>query len=157
MAIVISSTVFTRQDMMGNPWVEGWFLVEFRDANYTLGGENLALNTYMSRIEHINAQFVSGNNNYETSPNLADYPANAGSGRLQLYYMGSGIVTLNISGLRVGIQSGALIVTSGVGPVQSGRIEVTGSGAFNAGLLKIEILSGVAVSGTRTKLHVLGY
>jgi hypothetical protein len=160
MGSIISSLVFTRKDDRGNPITEAYLLWEFRDANYTPGGENINLTSLFRRVEHIAMWPASGALEYNPRPNYGDFPANAGSGRVQLWYSASGIVTLNISGLPVQILSGtSLTLASGntVGGPISGRVGLPGSGAFNAGIAPVEILSGTAVSGIRTKLHVLGY
>ena len=160
MAVVISSVLFTKKDVAGNPWTEAWAVIEFRDANYSPGGENLALANEFSRIEYILVTPLSGNNNYRPETNMGDYPTNGGSGRLQLYYMASGSVALNVSGLPIQILSGTtLTLASGntaSGPF-SGRIGIAASGNLAVGLLPVEILSGTAVSGTRALIHALGH
>ena len=78
-----------------------------------------------------------------------------------LRYLGSAIVTLNISGLTVGLISGQWIgliaATSAIIGPTSGRILGTGSGVINAGLSPVDILSGTVVSGTRAYIHAFGY
>ena len=160
MGAIISSIVFTEKDDRGNPWTKAYLLWEFRDTGYSPGGENINLTALFRRVEHIEMFPSSGVLEYQPRPNYGDFPANAGSGRVQLWYGGSGIVTLNISGLPIQILSGTTLTlasgnTAG-GPI-SGRVNAVGSGAFNAGLAQVEILSGVAVSGIRAKLFILGY
>jgi hypothetical protein len=163
MAVVISSRTVQMIDAVGGRLTQGFFLVEYRDANYTPGGENLVLNSYFRNIEHITAAPASGALEYTPRPNYGDFPTNGGSGRLQLWYSASGLVTLNVSGLPIQILSGNISNLSGLGglpggaTIASGRIGVVGSGAFNVGIAPIEILSGTAVSGIRTKLFVVGY
>ena len=158
MAIVVSGIVFTRSDNAGNPWTEGYFLIEFRDARYTPGGEAMDLSAYMRRVEFMHAQPISGALTYEPRPMATDFPGNAGSGRLTLHYVDSGIVTLHVSGLPIQILSGSIVsLASGMSNAGSGRIGLVGSGAFNAGIVTTEILSGTAVSGVRAYIHTLGY
>lgn len=166
MATVISSVLFTQTDDRGNRWVNGYFLAEFRDALYTPGGENLNLSSFMRRVDHIAAYPASGVLEYQPRPNYGDFPAQAGSGRMQLWYGGSGIVTLNISGALLSITSGqqmfvpvasAVFSTSNTIQAISGRLSLAGSGAFAAGFTPVEILSGTAVSGIRMKIFALGY
>ena len=153
MATIISSLLFAKEDINGNPFTDGYLLVEYRDAGYTPGGENLNLTSYFRRVEHIETFPASGALEYQPRVNYADLPGNAGSGRLQLWYSGSGV--LNISGIAITILSGHPFLISGfIGPV-SGRIAA--QAAINAGVAPIEILSGTAVSGVRTKIYVLGY
>ena len=156
MAIVVSSRIFTMVDVAGNPASMGFYTIEFRDANYTTPGEAMDLSATMRWVEYVITQPLSGTNLFDPRVVQGDFPGNAGSGRLSLYYQASGIVTLNISGLAINVLSGSVFITSGFGQAMSGRIGVTGSGAFNAGLTPLELLSGTAVSGTRAALFVLG-
>ena len=160
MAIIVSSLVFVKVDQMGNPHTEAYCLIEFRDARYTLGGEAMDLSAIMRRVEvPPMVGRVSGvSQDYEVRPNVADYPGNAGSGRLELYYANSGIVTLNISGIPIQILSGSLVsLASGMSNAGSGRIGLVSSGDLGIGLGKAEILSGTtSISGIRAMLHLIG-
>ena len=157
MGVLISPIVLTRRDVAGNEYADVYSIYEYRDAGIQPGGENIPLDPYMRRVENIHAQPISGILLYEPRPNATDFPGNAGSGRMELYSLGSAIVTLNISGLAITIISGHPFLVSGfIGPV-SGRIAVTGSGAFNAGIQMAQILSGTAVSGARAYIHAFGF
>lgn len=128
MAVVISSLVFTKKDIAGNSFVEGYFLVEFRDAGYTPGGEAMDLSSFMRRAEFVQATPASGALDYEARPSYTDYPGNAGSGRVTLHYLRSSLGISIISG------------TVNIAPAQ----------------LRAELLSGVAVSGARAIVHAIG-
>ncbi len=168
MAVVVSSTVFTEKDISGNPHVRGYFLIEFRDATYAAGGESLDLSPYMQRVEYVTQPMIaSGAVAVEMRANLPDYPGNAGSGRIQAYYAGSSIVTINMSGIGVSIASGQVLVASGgaaaysggTSPLSllfSGRITATASGAIAAGQAAAEVVTGTALSGSRSVIQVLG-
>lgn len=157
MAVIISSLLFTKLDINGNRWVDGYLLVEYRDAGYSPGGENIDLTSRFRRVEHIEAFPASGVLDYNPRANYGDLPGNAGSGRLQLFYGGSGNININISGLPVSILSGTILsFASGVMHGGSGRLAFGGSGFINAGQVQTEILSGIAVSGIRAKIYVLG-
>ena len=157
MGVLISPIVLTRRDEAGNPFVDLYSIYEYRDAGIQPTGEAVDLSAYMRRVEYLHAQPVSGAFLYEPRPNATDFPGNAGSGRMELYYLGSGLVTLNISGLAVNVISGHPFIVSGVIGAMSGRIGVTGSGAFNASIAQTQILSGTAVSGARAYIHAFGY
>ena len=162
MGTLISPIVLTRRDVQGNEWVDVYSIYEYRDAGISPGGEAIDLTPYMRRVENIHAQPISGILIYEPRPNATDFPGNAGSGRMELWSLGSGIVTLNISGLQIQILSGNISNLSGLGglpggaTIASGRIGVTGSGAFNASIQFTQILSGTAVSGARAYIHAFG-
>lgn len=159
MAVIVSSILFAKQDIQGNRYTDGYLLVEFRDTGYMPGGEVIDLTANFNRIEHIEAFPASGALEYNPRVNQGDFPANAGSGRVQAWYLGSGVLNLNISGLPVSILSGTILsFASGIMHGGSGRLAFGGSGFVNAGaLVPTEVLSGVALSGMRTKLYVLGY
>lgn len=169
MSTVVSSLIFTRKDIAGNPHVEGYFLVEFRDARYTPGGESVDLSAYMRRIEFVQTQPVSGILDYEPRPSMTDYPGNAGSGRMTLHYLRSSIVTIHMSGLGIQILSGQSLALSGalisgqgvqsntlLSVLFSGLLVAITSGSIAPGQIRTEILSGTAVSGTRAVIHALG-
>ena len=158
MGTLISPIVRTTRDDAGNPFVEVYSIFEYTNAGISPGGESIDLSPYMRRAENIIAQPISGVLLYQPRPNVTDFPGNAGSGRMELYYVGSGIVTLNISGLPIQILSGSIVsLASGMNNAGSGRIGLTGSGAFNAGIDFIQVLSGTAVSGTRAYIRAFGY
>lgn len=157
MAVVVSPIVITTRDAAGNPWTMLHAIFEYRDANHPPTGETIDLSPYLRRVEYMQLTPISGALYYQPRPVAGDYPGNAGSGRLTLYYLASGIATLNISGLQINVLSGALQPRSGYIDALSGRIAVTGSGAFNAGIDMMQILSGVAISGVRAYASVLGY
>jgi len=154
---LISPIVLTRRDVAGNSFVDVYSIFEYRDAGIQPAGESIDLSSYMRRVEFIHAQPISGAFLYEPRPNATDFPGNAGSGRMELYYIGSGLVTLNVSGIPITIVSGHPFLISGfIGPV-SGVIARTASGAFNASITQIQVLSGTAVSGARAYVHAFGY
>ena len=140
MAVVISATVFEKVDRQGNPHNELWAILEFADAGYSPGGENLPLAPYMRYIDYMQMTGVSGALDYESEPNMGDFPGNAGSGRvLARYGSSAGLVIL----------SGLSLPASGYLPAASGHLRI--------GLTKAEVLSGVALSGMRVQIHALGY
>ena len=156
MGTLISPIVFTRRDDAGNPFVEVLSIFEYTSAGILPTGESIDLSSYMRRVETIQAQPISGATLFDPRPNATDFPGNAGSGRMELYSLGSGLVTLNISGLAITIISGHPFLVSGfIGPV-SGRIAVQGSGAFNAAIVNAGLISGTAVSGTRAYIRAFG-
>ena len=163
MGTLISPIVFTRRDDAGNPWVEVFSIFEYTSAGLLPTGESIDLSPYMRRVENILAQPISGILLYDPRPNATDFPGNAGSGRMELHSLVSGIVTLNISGLPIQILSGNISNLSGLGglpggaTIASGRIGLTGSGAFNAGIQMGSLLSGTAVSGARAYIRAFGY
>jgi hypothetical protein len=151
--VLISPIVLTRRDVQGNEFVDLYSIYEYRDAGIQPTGEAIDLSNFMRRVENIHAQPVSGVLLYEPRPNATDFPGNAGSGRMELYYLGSGV--LQISGLAITIVSGHPFLISGfIGPV-SGRIAVQGN--VNAGLAMTPVLSGTAVSGARAYIHAFGF
>ena len=153
MGVLISPIVLTRRDVAGNEYVDLYSIYEYRDAGIQPTGEAVDLSAFMRRVENIHAQPVSGVLLYEPRPNATDFPGNAGSGRMELYYLGSGV--LQISGLAITIISGHPFLVSGfIGPV-SGRIAVQGN--VNAGLAMAPLLSGTAVSGARAYIHAFGF
>lgn len=158
MAVIVSPIVVTTHDAAGNPYTELHGIVEYRDAGHLPTGEVFDMSAFLRRIEYMSLTPISGALYYQPRPVAGDYPGNAGSGRLTLYYMSSGIVTLNISGLPVQVLSGSIVsLASGMSNAASGRIGLTGSGAFNAGIDMMQILSGVAISGVRAYARILGY
>lgn len=159
MGVIISSILFAKEDIQGNRYTDGYLLYEFRDTGYSPGGEIMDLTNFFTRLEHIEAFPASGALEYNPRVNQGDFPTNAGSGRVQAWYFGSGLLNLNISGIPVSILSGTILsFASGVMHGGSGRLAFGGSGFINAGaLVPTEVLSGVALSGMRTKLYVLGY
>ena len=157
MGTLISPIVFTRRDDAGNPWVEVLSIFEYRDAGLQPGGESIDLSAYMRRVEVVTAQAISGALLNDPRPNATDFPGNAGSGRMELYTLGSGLVTVNISGLPITILSGHPFLVSGfIGPV-SGRLNIGGSGFFNFNTANAQLLSGTAVSGTRAYIRAFGF
>jgi hypothetical protein len=155
--VLISPIVRTVRDIQGNEAVDVYSIYEYRDAGIQPGGETIDLSPYMRRAEFIHAQPVSGVFLYEARPNATDFPGNPGSGRMELYYTGSGIVTLAISGLGIQVTSGQTFTVSGVLPLISGRLVIGGSGTFAVGLNPIQLLSGTAVSGVRAYIHAFGF
>ena len=156
MGTLISPIVFTRRDDAGNPHVEVLSIFEYTSAGILPTGESIDLSNFMRRVEYVQATPISGATFFDPRPNATDFPGNAGSGRMELYSPGSGLVTINISGLAITIISGHPFLISGfIGPV-SGRIAVQGSGAFNAGLVNASLISGTAVSGTRAYIRAFG-
>ena len=109
MGVLISPIVRTTRDDAGNPMVDVYSIYEYRDTGLLPTGEAIDLSAFMRRTEYIHATPISGGQLWETRPNATDFPGNAGSGRMELYSMGSGIVTLNISGLPIQILSGSII------------------------------------------------
>ena len=157
MGVLISPIVLTRRDVVGNEYVDLYSIYEYRDAGIQPGGEAIDLSAYMRRVEYIQAQPISGVLLNEPRPNATDFPGNAGSGRMELYTLGSGLVTVNISGLPITILSGHPFLVSGfIGPV-SGRLNIGGSGFFNFNTPPAQILSGTAVSGARAYIHAFGF
>lgn len=165
MGVLISPIVRTSRDIAGNPLVEVYSIFEYQSTGILPTGESIDLSNYMRRVEYVQAQPISGALLHEPRPNASDFPGNAGSGRMELHSTGSGLVTLNISGLPIQIVSGAatgvaasgLFATSNVLPALSGRIGVVGSGAFNGYIQRTALLSGTAVSGARAYIHAFGY
>ena len=163
MGTLISPITFTRRDDAGNPWVEVFSIFEYTSAGILPTGESIDLSPYMRRVENILAQPISGILLYDPRPNATDFPGNAGSGRMELHSLVSGIVTLNISGLQIQILSGNIANLSGLGglpgglTLASGRLNAVGSGAFNAGIQMGSLLSGTAVSGSRAYIRAFGY
>ena len=118
MGIVVSGVTFTRRDVNGNRWVETWATVEFRDplSGYRPGGESFDFTVSggagMRRIERLLVTPVSGvlNPQYIAQANFADFPGNAGSGRLTVHALLSGAVDI-ISGISVsGIRANVIIL-----------------------------------------------
>ena len=157
MGTLISPIVFTRRDIAGNQYAEVLAIYEYRDAGLQPTGEAIDLSAYMRRVEMIQAQPISGAFLYDPRPNATDFPGNAGSGRMELYYGGSSTILLNISGAGVQITSGQTFAVSGVLRLISGLLVLGGSGALAAGLASVQILSGTAVSGTRAYIRAFGY
>lgn len=157
MAVVISPIVRTVVDGGGNPYVELFGIVEYRDATHAPAGEAFDLSAYMRRVEYIYMQPISGALYYQPRVVAGDYPGNAGSGRLTLYYLASGIITLNISGVGIQLTSGQTFTVSGVLPLISGLLVRGASGTFNAGIDYMQVLSGTAISGVRAYFQALGY
>lgn len=165
MGVLISPIVRTTRDDAGNPMVDVYAIYEFRTSGILPTGEFIDLSNYMRRTEYLQTQAISGALLHEPRPNATDFPGNAGSGRLELYSQGSGLVTLNISGLQLNILSGqatgvaasGIFATSNLLPAISGRIGVVGSGAFNGYIQRTALLSGTAVSGVRAYIHAFGY
>lgn len=56
---VVSALVRTFLDQVGNRFTEGWITLELTGA-YTVGGQAFDLSPYYRRIEHINAELMSG-------------------------------------------------------------------------------------------------
>ena len=159
MGTLISPIVFTRKDDAGNPSVEVLAIFEYRDAGLQPGGESIDLSNYMRRVEMVQAQAISGALLNEPRPNATDFPGNAGSGRMELYTLGSGLVNVNISGLPVTILSGTILsFASGVMHGGSARLTFGGSGFFAINTATpTQLLSGTAVSGTRAYIRAFGY
>jgi len=160
---IISADVFSIRDISGNVRTEAWILFEFDDAEYNTGGEIIDLSPYFRRVEHVLANPLSGAFDYVPRINAGDFPAggaNLGSGRLELLGVGSSSVTVNTSGVGVEVVSGTqVLVLSGdrLSPLFSGSMVAQATSFFPADGVFAEIASGIAVSGTRAKLHVLGY
>lgn len=163
---VISATVYQQKDDAGNPRVEGWFLYEFQ-ATYVPGGIAADLSSYMRRVEGMMCNPASGALNYIPFPNEVDFPADARSGRVQMFFMGSGEVTVNTSGVGISLASGWQGFVSGqlisgnisgtvLGILVSGRITAQAT-AWDPNRAFAEVISGQAVSGTRARLFVMGY
>ena len=163
MGTLISPIVLTRRDVQGNEYVDVYSIFEYRDAGIQPTGESIDLSNFMRRVENIHAPPISGALLYDPRPNATDFPGNAGSGRMELHSLVSGIVTLNVSGLPIQILSGAISNLSGLGglpggiTIASGRLGLTGSGAFNAGIQMGSLLSGTAVSGARAYIRAFCY
>lgn len=158
MGTLISPITFTKRDVAGNAFVEVLSIFEYTSAGILPVGESIDLSNYMRRVEMIQAQPISGVFLYEARPNATDFPGNAGSGRMELYYGGSSTININISGLPVSILSGTLVsFSSGLSHGGSGRLAFGGSGFMNAGLANVQVLSGTAVSGTRAYIRAFGY
>ena len=159
MGTLISPIVFTKRDIAGNAFTEVLAIYEYRDAGIQPGGEAIDLSAYMRRVEMVTAQAISGALLNDPRPNATDFPGNAGSGRMELYTLGSGLVNVNISGLPVSILSGTIIsFASGVMHGGSGRLAFGGSGFFNINTApNAQLLSGTAVSGTRAYIRAFGY
>ena len=159
MGTIISPRVFTTRDDAGNPEVTVVGIFEYRDAGLQPGGESIDLSPYMRRVEMIFAQPISGALLNDPRPNATDFPGNAGSGRMELYTLGSGLVNVNISGLPVSILSGTIIsFASGVMHGGSARLTFGGSGFFAINTATpTQLLSGTAVSGTRAYIRAFGF
>lgn len=169
MAVVVSSLTFVKVSTGGTPVTEGYFLIEYRAAGYRPGGEFVDLSPYFRNIQMAITQPVSGALMHVARPNGADFPSGTTpvSARFELHYMASSIVTINMSGIGIRVASGTLLTTSGIAGVQSGfavigtlfsgLITANTSGDVAVGVVFSEIVSGVAVSGTRFYAHVIGY
>lgn len=156
MGNIISARIHTLRDEAGNPLIQGWLLLEFRDAGYAPGGEVFDLSSRFRRIEEVMVDMASGALNYLPQVNQGDYPGDPRSGRLQLWYIGSGAVTVNTSGQGIDVLSGQTQALSGVTGVWSGRY-LTQATAWRPEAAFSEVRSGLAISGTRAKVFVLGY
>lgn len=156
MATIISARIHTLKDEAGNPLTLGWLLVEFRDAGYLPGGEVLDLSTRFRRVEEVLLNPASGALNYWPVVNQADFPGDPRSGRLQLHYIGSAAVTVNTSGQNITVTSGQDQPFSGETAVWSGQLTQQAT-AWRPETALAELRSGIAVSGTRAKVFVLGY
>mgnify|MGYP001596690385 FL=1 len=157
MGTLISPLVFTKRDIAGNAFTEVLAIFEYTSAGILPTGESIDLSNFMRRVEMIQAQAISGALLNDPRPNATDFPGNAGSGRMELYTLGSGLVNVNISGLPITILSGHPFLVSGfIGPV-SGRLNIGGSGFFNFNTANAQLLSGTAVSGTRAYIRAFGY
>ena len=158
MGTIISPIVFTKRDIAGNAFTEVLAIFEYRAAGLLPAGESIDLSPYMRRVEYIQAQAISGVLLNDPRPNATDFPGNAGSGRMELYTLGSGLVNVNISGLPVSILSGTIIsFASGAMHGGSARLTFGGSGFFNFDTGNAQLLSGTAVSGTRAYIRAFGY
>ena len=157
MGTLISPIVFTKRDIAGNSFTEVLAIFEYTSTGILPTGESIDLSPYMRRVEVVTAQAISGALLNDPRPNATDFPGNAGSGRMELYTLGSGLVTVNISGLPITILSGHPFLVSGfIGPV-SGRLNIGGSGFFNFNTANAQLLSGTAVSGTRAYIRAFGF
>lgn len=155
---IVSSLVYTMQDIAGNKRTEGWFLCEYRDATYSTGGEIVDLGAYFRHAEVLQASPVSGAINLIPQINEADYPADGaalGSGRVQMLRpAASGLGGYIASGWQPFL-SGTFLsgITSGLtlGILVSGALRIAGPVNFE------ELTNGLAASGVRYRLHVVGY
>lgn len=120
MGTVISPIVLTRRDVAGNPYVDVYSIFEYTSAGILPTGESLDLSPYMRRVEYLMAQPISGALLHMPRPIATDFPGNAGSGRMGLFYIGSGTIT--VSGI---VNAGALTMTA----VLSG-VPVSGTRAY---------------------------
>lgn len=167
---IVSTLAFTKRDIMGNHWTEGWYTVEFQDAGYLGGGEAFDFTRHFKRIEAIMVTPISGAHNNRVQPNQADFPGNASGLRLQAFNLASAVVVA--SGVGISLVSGTLLslasnismtnggwTTSGnaflTGGIVSGRIAAQLN--LNAGVGFTEVLSNTALSGQRALLHIIGY
>lgn len=156
MGNIISARIHTLKDEAGNPLVLGWLTLEFRGTGYMPGGEVFDLSTRFRRIEEVLANPASGALDYLPLANLADFPGDPRSGRLLLHYIGSGAVTVNTSGQNITVLSGQLQPLSGYTAVWSGQQTLQAT-AWRPEAAFSEVRSGIAISGTRAKVFVLGY
>lgn len=110
---------------------------------------------------------ASGALNYIPFPNEADFPADARSGRAQLFGIGSGVVTVNTSGVGISIASGWQPFVSGAlisgnlsgqvwGVLTSGQITAQAT-AWDPSRAFQEAETGTAISGTRARIFAMGY
>lgn len=180
---VISAEVFELKDQAGNPRSFGWFLYEFR-GTYVPGGIAVDLSSYMRRVAGMVANPASGTLNVLPFPNETDFPADARSGRAQLFFVGSGAVTVNTSGMVVNLNTSGLglSIASGTEPFLSGQLisgnisgqvqmlltsgrlaaqtsgQLTGQAtAWLPNSYLAEVVSGIATSGTRARIFAMGY
>jgi hypothetical protein len=117
---LISPIVRTQRDIAGNEYTDVYSIFEYTSAGILPTGESIDLSPYMRRVELVTAQPISGALLHLPRPIATDFPGNAGSGRMGLFYIGSGAIT--VSGF---INAGVLTQT----PLLSG-VAVSGTRAY---------------------------
>jgi len=153
MGAIISSLVSVRKDVGGNPFTEAWLLVEFRN-QYVPGGEAIDLSSILRRVDQVVACTPASGALRDVLPreNQSDYPADARSGRLEIWQVPT-------SGVGISITSGTEMFLSGKflsGTISGQTFTVLISGRI-AGQAFAEMLSGVQTSGARARIYVVGY
>lgn len=165
MGVVVSSLLFTKADIAGVLWTEGWFVAEFRDTGgatsglgYQGGGELFDLTAYYRRLEHWQALPLSGVSAYRPEPNYTDVPTGfPGSARIRLMGMGISGVVVNILSGQIAFQSGAILSAQVSGQVFLKALSGALQADVGTGTAPTELVSGIAISGTRILLHTLGF
>ena len=124
---IISSLVYTTVDQAGNPRTEGWFLVEYQELTYATGGGGLDLSGTYTFIDTVHTESASGAFTFLPRANDVDLPASTQSGA-------NSVTSLRLQEF-IGAASGTVGAASGF----------------------TELANGTAISGTRMRLHVVGY
>lgn len=165
MGVIVSSLLFTKADIAGVMWTEGWFVAEFRDTGgassgvgYQGGGELFDLSAYYRNLQHWQALPLSGVSAYRPEPNYTDVPTGfPGSARIRLMGLGISGITVQILSGQQAFQSGAILSAQASGQIFLRALSGVLVGDVGTGAAPTELLSGVAISGTRVLLHTMGF